>query len=153
MAAFGLSRTAELPPCATSSSSKPGPLCLESAFFPVLGTILSLQHLGSKSRHCQSDRPATFHHQTSLPKEECHSLSLRNPGVLPSAWPSLLATSPEYPPPRSCSPLPLRNRALPLPVLLGTVLKAHPSVLETFCQDPEHVLNGAKKFKWEEIIA
>lgn len=49
----------------------------------VLGTILSLLHLASKFGSYQPDKPATFHHQSSLPKEDDHLLLPRSTGVLP----------------------------------------------------------------------
>lgn len=78
-----------------------------------------------------------------------------------SAGPGCPEAGPLRPPPgtlrtRSLGSCPLQlHKARPshYAVLLDTELKVHPSVLETFCHDTEHVLNGAKKFKWEEIIA
>lgn len=96
----------------------------------------------------------------------CHPRGLRGPFLRPAPWVSVtcfqcpqlaLSTRHQGPPLEPCrsSPSLQLHRARPphYAVLLGAVLKAHPSELEPFCQDTEHVLNGAKKFKWEEIIA
>lgn len=142
-------------------------LCASGTCVP--GTTLSLHHLRARFGHHPSDKPATFHRQTSLTKEDRHWLSPRSSAVLCAAWllgcPSsargcpyrVLATQPQEPSVQALHELPSAqlHRARPshYAVLLGTGLKTHPSVLEPFCRDTEHVLNGAKKFKWEEIIA